>query len=302
MLERSVLAVPASNPRMIEKAVASEADVVFLDLEDAVVPSQKVESRQNVVRALTELDWGRKGRAYRVNAVSTPFFYRDVIDVVEQVGDRLDLLIVPKVERPEDLAALDILLTGIDLNLGFAPGKIAVEAQIENAPGLVQSERIAEGARLRALVFGPGDFSASVRMPLASIGTRDWWDEQYPGHRLHYPMSRIVVAARAAGVRAIDGPMADFRDLEGLRQACILARGLGYDGKWCIHPGQISVVNEVFLPTAEEIAWARRVMEAYDQAADQGRGAITVGETMVDAASIRMARTTLDLVREVGAI
>lgn len=299
-LERSILAVPGSNRRMIEKAVASEADVVLIDLEDAVAPTQKVESRDNVVWAMTALDWGRSARAYRVNGLDTPFFYRDLIDVVERAGERIDLIVVPKAGRPEDVATVATLLRGIESNMGFEARRIGVEVQIESAAGLVHVERIAEGERLEGLIFGPGDFSASVRMPLESIGSMGWWDERYPGHRLHYPMSRMAVAAHAAGIRAIDGPVADFRNLDGLRRACIIARGLGYDGKWCIHPSQIPVVNEVFLPTQEEIAWARQVVSAYEEAAAGGQGAIAVGETMVDMASIRMAQTTLDLADQAG--
>lgn len=279
---------------MIEKAVASEADVAFLDLEDAVAPDQKVTSRQNVVRAFQELDWGRKPPAYRVNGVDTQYFYRDLIEVVEMAGDAARLIIVPKIGRAEDLATVDLLLRGVEQAMGLEPGHIGLEAQIESASGLVRVESIAcASARLEALNFGPGDFSSDMRMPMRSIGGRDRWDEQYPGHRYHYAMSRMAVMARAAGLRAIDGPMADFRDLEGFRRSCLIARSLGYDGKWCIHPSQIAIANEVFSPTQEEIVWARRVLEAYAQAIREGRGAISLDGRMIDAASIRLAEMTL---------
>jgi citrate lyase subunit beta/citryl-CoA lyase len=279
---------------MIEKAVTTAADLAFIDLEDAVAPNAKVESRQNVIKAFQSLEWGEKPHAYRINALDTPFFYRDIIDIVEQSGDALDVIIVPKVSRPEDLYVVDTLLTQIEAGKGFTPGKIKLEAQIENALGLVNVDRIAVAtSRLEALVFGYGDYAASVRMPTVSIGAMDWWDERYPGHRFHYAMSRTVVAARAAGLRAIDSPLADYKDLDAYRKMCIIARGLGYDGKWCIHPAQIAIANEVFSPTEQELQWAREVVTAYQQAMVKGTGAISVGDRMIDMASVRMAQMIL---------
>jgi citrate lyase subunit beta/citryl-CoA lyase len=298
---RSVLAVPGSNPRMAEKALASGADAVFLDLEDAVAPDEKAGARQKVANALKELDWRGRTTLYRANALDTPFFYRDLIEVVEEAGDRLDAVMVPKVNRPEDLHAVATLLYGLELATGLEPGKIRLEAQIESAEGLVNVDAIARATgRLEALHFGPGDFAASLRAPQTSIGTMDEWDEVYPGHRFHYAMQRIVVAARAAGVRAVDGPVADHRDEEGLRESCLLARSLGFDGKWCIHPAQIGAVNEVFSPTQREVEWAEKVVGAYERANAAGAGAISIDGQMVDAASIRMARNTLDVAREAG--
>jgi citrate lyase subunit beta / citryl-CoA lyase len=292
---RSVLAVPASNLGMAEKALASPADAVFLDLEDAVAPDEKAEARGKIVQALQELDWGNRPTLYRSNALDTPYFYRDVIEVVEEAGDRLDSILIPKVQRPEDLHVAATLLYQTELSAGLDPGKIKIEGQIESARGLVSVDRIASATgRLMALHFGPGDFAASVRMPLTSIGVMDEWDEVYPGHRFHYAMQRIVVAARAADLRAVDGPVADYRDEDGLRKSCLLARSLGFDGKWCIHPAQIETVNEVFQPTEEETEWAKKVLKAYEEASAAGRGAITLDGHMIDAASIRMARNTLD--------
>jgi citrate lyase subunit beta / citryl-CoA lyase len=292
---RSVLAVPASNLGMAEKALASPADAVFLDLEDAVAPDEKAEARGKIVQALQELDWGNRPTLYRSNALDTPYFYRDVIEVVEEAGDRLDSILIPKVQRPEDLHVAATLLYQTELSAGLEPGKIKIEGQIESARGLVSVDGIAGATgRLMALHFGPGDFAASVRMPQTSIGVMDEWDEVYPGHRFHYAMQRIVVAARAADLRAVDGPVADYRDEDGLRKSCLLARSLGFDGKWCIHPAQIETVNEVFQPTEEETEWAKKVLEAYEEANAAGRGAITLDGQMIDAASIRMARNTLD--------
>ena len=292
---RSILAVPGSSPGMAGKALASAADAVFLDLEDAVAPDEKAEARPWVIHALKELDWRCRPTLYRANALDTPHFYRDIIEVVEAAGDRLDAVMVPKVQRPEDLHVVATLLYQVELSTGLEPGKIKIEAQIESAEGLVNVDGIAGATgRLTALHFGPGDYAASVGMPQRNIGTMDEWDEVYPGHRFHYAMHRIVVAASAAGLRAVDGPVADHRDEEGLRKSSLLARSLGFDGKWCIHPAQIGSVNEVFTPTEREIEWARKVVKAYEAAGAAGRGAISVDGQMIDAASIRLARTTLD--------
>lgn len=300
---RSILAVPASNPKMAGKALGSEADVVFLDLEDAVAPDRKADARGDVVRAIEELDWRGRLAVYRMNALDTPFFYRDVIEVVEEAGEALDVILVPKVERAGDLYTLDTLLSAVETAAGLEPGKIKLEAQIESAEGLVNIDAIARATdRLEAFHFGPGDYAASVGMPQTAIGVRDEWDAAYPGHRFHYVMHRIVVAARAAGLRAIDGPVADYRDEEGLRDSCLRARALGFDGKWCIHPAQIETVNEVLSPTPDEVEWAQRVVGAYEAANAAGSGAITLDGKMVDAASIRMARNTLELARSAGMI
>ncbi|HEU0116514.1 MAG TPA: CoA ester lyase, partial [Thermomicrobiales bacterium] len=206
--ERSVLATPGSNPRMIDKALESDADLVMLDLEDAVAPEQKAAARMEVARALRDGDWRGRRRLVRLNALGTPYFHRDLIDVVEAAGDRLDLLMLPKVERPADVVAVAALLDGIEAARGIAR-PIGLEAQIETAAGLLNAPGIAAASpRLEALVFGPGDYAASVRMPLTAIGTPDAWDSGYPGHRFGYAMHQIVVAARAAGLRAIDGPFA----------------------------------------------------------------------------------------------
>ena len=300
-LSRSVLAVPASKWKMVEKGPLSGADLFFLDLEDAVAPNEKAAARENVVQAIKELDWQGRPTFYRINSLDTPYFYRDVIEVVEEAGEGLDLILVPKVERAEDLSTLDTLLTSVELNAGLEPGKVKLEAQVETAKGLVSIDAIARATeRLEALVLGPGDFAASVRIPQMSIGTVDEWDEAYPGDRFHYAMKRIVVAARAADLRAVDGPVADYRDEEGLRKSCLRARSLGFDGKWCVHPSQVEIVNEAFSPTEKELEWARKVVSAYEEANAAGSGSISVNGQMIDAASIKMAKNTLDLARGAG--
>ena len=291
---RSLLAVPATRRKMAEKAIASAADAVFLDLEDAVAPDSKAEAREDIVRAVKELEWRGRPTVFRANALDTPYFYRDLMEVVEGAGDSLDAVMIPKVNRPEDLCAVSILLSQLELAMDLEKGRIEIEAQIESAEGLANVDSIARATgRLTALHFGPGDFAASVSMPQTSIGVTDEWDEAYPGHRFHYAMQRIVVAARAAGLRVLDGPVADYGDEEGLRRSCLIARSLGFDGKWCIHPAQIAVVNDTFSPTDKEVDWARKVVVAYDEANAEGSGSVSVEGQMVDAASIKLARNTL---------
>lgn len=300
-LARSVLAVPASSMEMADKGLASDADVVFLDLEDAVAPDAKAGARETVVRALRELDWRSRPSVYRMNALDTPYFYRDVTEVVEESGATLDTILVPKVERAGDLYTVNTLLSAAEKTAGLEVGEIKLEAQIESAEGLVNIDAIARSSdRLEALHFGPGDYAASLNMPQTSIGVMDEWDEAYPGHRFHYVMHRIVVAARAAELRAVDGPVADYRDEEGLRESCLRVRSLGFDGKWCIHPAQVETVNEVFSPTQREVEWAEKVAGAYEEANAAGSGAVSVDGKMVDAASVKMARNTLDLARSAG--
>jgi len=280
---------------MVEKALASDADAIFLDLEDAVAPDNKAGARADVISALRELDWRGRPALFRANALDTAFFYRDLIEVFEEAGQALDAVMIPKVNRPEDLHAVSTLHSGLELAMDLEPGKTKLEAQIESAQGLSNADAIARATpRLGAIHFGPGDFAASLNMPQTSIGVMDEWDEAYPGHRFHYAMQRIVVAARAAGVRVLDGPVADYGDEEGLRRSCLTARSLGFDGKWCIHPAQIPAVNEVFSPTDREVEWAEKVVAAYEEANAAGSGSVSVDGQMVDAASIKMARNVLD--------
>lgn len=299
--ERSELAVPGSNRRMIEKALASEADIAFLDLEDAVAPSEKARARELVIAAIRGDDWQDKPRAFRINGLDTEYCYRDLVDVVEAAGDRLDLIVVPKVQRPEDVYLLATLLTQIESACGIQH-RIGLEVQIESAEGLINCERIAAASpRVEAIIFGPGDFAASMAMPQTQIGVPDEWDDLYGSHRWHYVMSKIVVAGRAAGIRVIDGPYADFRNETGFRRSCQMARSLGFDGKWCIHPAQIAVANSVFEPTEAEVGWARQVVESYRTAQSSGFGAIAIDGKMIDAASIRMAERTLASAESIAA-
>jgi citrate lyase subunit beta/citryl-CoA lyase len=293
-LERSVLFVPASRWDMIQKAAASAADAVCIDLEDSVAPDAKAASRANVVRAFAELDFGRRLRAFRINALDTPYSYRDVIEVVEAAGDRVELLMLPKTRGPQDVAFVDMLLTQIEA--GRRKGApIGIEAQIETVHGFLNAREIAQASpRLEALIFGSGDYAASARMPLANIGAFDESDTLYPGHRWHAVMHTIVAAARANGLRCVDGPYAAYTDRAGLERAARIARAMGFDGKQCIHPAQLEPVNAIFAPQPVEVAWAKMVTEACERAQATGQGAISVNGAMVDAASIRMARVVVE--------
>jgi citrate lyase subunit beta/citryl-CoA lyase len=288
-LERTMLFVPASRPDMIARAAVSAADAVCIDLEDAVVPEQKAAARTNVARAFAELDFGPRLRIFRINGLDTGFAYRDLVEVVEAAGDRIDLVMLPKAGSPADVAFVATMLAQIELATGRTH-QIGIEAQIETATGFLNLREIARASdRLEALIFGPGDYAASMRMPLASIGESDEHDAAYPGHRWHAVMHSIVAAARANSLRCMDGPFAAFKDLEGLERAARTARAMGFDGKQCIHPSQLDAVNRIFTPPPNEIAWARRVLGAYEEARSKGQGVVTVDGRMVDAANIRMA-------------
>ncbi|HMQ32116.1 MAG TPA: CoA ester lyase [Chloroflexaceae bacterium] len=298
-LERSALFVPASRWPMIEKAARSAADAVIVDLEDAVAPAEKEAARANVVRAMRELDFGPRLRVYRINGLDTPFAYRDLIDVLEPAGDRVDLVMVPKVGGPEDVLFVERLLSQIELGRGLAR-PIGIEAQIETARGFLYAREIAAASpRLEALIYGPGDYAAAMRAPLSSIGERDEHDALYPGHRWHAVMHTIVAAARANGLRCVDGPFAGLRAPEELERASRVARAIGFDGKQVIHPGQIEIVNRVFSPPAEEVTWAEAVLRAYAQAVAQGRGAVSLDGKMIDAANIRMAQVIVEQHRRI---
>jgi citrate lyase subunit beta/citryl-CoA lyase len=291
--QRSMLYVPAVRPAMIPKAAASAADAVCIDLEDSVPAAEKAASRGEVVRALQAIDFGRRVRMFRMNAVDTPFAYRDLVDVVEAAGDRIDLVMVPKVGSAADVAFVATLLAQIEAARGFAHA-IGIAAQIESAAGFVNLRDIASASpRLAMLIFGAGDYSASMRMPAAGIGTFDEHDALYPGHRHHAVMHAIVAAARANGLRCLDGPYSDFGDLAGFEHASRIARAVGFDGKQCIHPSQIAITNTVFSPSDAELAHARRVVEAYEAATAKGHGAVSLDGKMVDEANVRMARVVL---------
>ena len=290
---RSMLFVPGSKPAMLEKAARSAADAVCFDLEDSVVPAEKAAARANVVQALGSLDFGHRVRMVRVNALDTPYTYRDLVDVVEVAGEHVDVVMLPKADSAGDVRFVDTLLTQIEGHRALSR-RIGIEAQIETARGFLAAPEIAgSSSRLEALIFGPGDYAASMQMPLAAIGERDVYDEAYPGHRWHAVMHAVVASARANGLRCMDGPYAGYTDTAGLERAARLARSLGFDGKQCIHPAQLAIVNAIFTPSEEEAAKAEAVVQAYETAVAAGQGAASHEGKMIDAVNLRMARTIL---------
>jgi malyl-CoA/(S)-citramalyl-CoA lyase len=299
-LSRSLLFVPASKPAMIQKAAASAADLVCIDLEDAVAPDEKAASRANVVRALQDLNFGRRTRVVRINGLDTRFAYRDLVEVVEAAGDRIDVIMLPKAGSAQDVAFVDTMLSQIEAHAGLQR-RIGIEAQIETAHGFLRCGEIASASpRLEGLVFGAGDYAASMRMPSGAIGEFDANDEMYPGHRWHAVMHTIVAAARVNGLRCMDGPYAGYTDHAGLERACRIARAMGFDGKQCIHPLQVPTVNNTFSPTGEEIARAEAIVQAYETAVAKGQGAATHDGRMIDAANVRMAQTILERRRQIS--
>ncbi|MFM8515716.1 MAG: HpcH/HpaI aldolase/citrate lyase family protein [Actinomycetota bacterium] len=290
---RSCLAVPGSNPRMMEKAQGLPADQVFLDLEDAVAPVAKVEARRAVIGTLNEAVFRAPLRSVRVNDWTTPWTYTDVIDVVGGAGAQIDTLVLPKVLGPEQVVALDLLLTQVEKSHGLEVGRIGIEAQIENAAGLVNVDAIAAASpRLEALVFGPADFMASLNMRSLVVGEQP---EGYDvGDAYHYILMRILMAARANGVLAIDGPYLQIKDLEGLQRSAEHSAALGFDGKWVLHPDQIEVVNAVYSPRQADYDHAELILDSYAwHTSPEGgaRGAVMVGDHMIDEASRKMALT-----------
>lgn len=299
-LQRSELAVPGSRPELFAKAAAGKADYVFLDLEDAVAPADKARAREHVIAALRGIDWRARGItvSVRINGIDTHYMYRDVVDVVEQAGHRLDTILIPKVGVPADVYLVDALLTQIEAARGI-PHRIGIEVLIETALGMANVEAIAQASpRLEAMHFGVADYAASVRARTTSIGGLN---PDYPGDQWHFALSRMVVACRAHGLRAIDGPFGDFNDLDGFTAAARRAAALGCEGKWAIHPTQIARANEIFTPTPEEVLRAQRILEAIAAAESNGRGAAQLDGRMIDAASARMAKNIVLLADAIGA-
>src|SRR4249919_30216 len=288
---RSCLAVPGSNPRFLEKAQGLPADQVFLDLEDACAPLVKESARHAIVDALNTGDWGEKTRVVRVNDWTTHWTYRDVVTVVEGAGQNLDCIMLPKVQDAGQVTALDLLLSQIEKTMGFEAGRIGIEAQIENARGLMNVDSIAGASpRLETIVFGPADFMASINMRSLVVG------EQPPGYDVgdayHYILMRILIAARAHDLQAIDGPYLQIRDVDGFRRVAGRSAALGFDGKWVLHPDQIQAANEVYAPSQADYDHAELILDAYAHyTSERGgmRGAVMLGDEMIDEASRKMA-------------
>jgi malyl-CoA/(S)-citramalyl-CoA lyase len=311
-LNRSELAVPGSSPQFFEKAAKGAADVIFLDLEDAVAPDDKEKARKNIIQALNDIDWGSKTISLRVNGLDTHWMYRDLVDVVEQAGRRLDLVMIPKIGTAADVYAIDMLLTQIEAAKGLKK-RIGIELIVETALGMQNINSIAAASkRLESLHFGVADYSASTRARTTNIGgaNRDYTiltDKDADGRRethwgdmWHYALSRMVVAARANGLRPVDGPFGDFSDADAFRSAAMRAAALGCEGKWAIHPSQVALANEAFSPSEAEVARARRILEAMEQAKREGRGAVALDGKLIDLASIRQAEVLVKKAEAIG--
>ena len=289
-LRRSVLTVPANKDKMVGKALQRGADQVMLDLEDSVPPGEKKGAREIAAHSFQELAWGSVTRCLRINAMDTPFAYRDLVDVVERAGEHIDTVVVPKAASGAQIEAVAMLLDQIEAATGQTGG-IGLEAIVEDASGMLRVEEIATASqRLEALVFGVADYGASLRMPSRGASGHGEEDPDYPGHKWHYPLSRLLMAARAAGLQAIDAPYGDYSDPEGLERSCRMSAALGYDGKWAVHPDQVETVNRVFTPDESEYERCSRILEAYERARTRGEGVISLDGEMVDAASVRVAR------------
>lgn len=305
-LHRSELAVPGSNMRMIEKATTAGADAVFIDLEDAVAPDDKDQARKNAIQAINEMDWSATTISVRINGLDTHYCYRDIVDVMEQAGGNIDSILVPKVGIPSELEFVAMLMSQIEMAYGYE--KVSLTALIETAIGMANVEDIAQACpdRLEALHFGVADYAASTQARTTNMGganpaytllthpDEEGKREQHWGNQWHFAMSRMVVACRAYGLRPIDGPFGDIEDKEGYMSVARADAALGFEGKWAIHPSQIEMANEVFSPGKEEVDHARAILEAMQQAAAEGKGAVSLNGKMIDAASIRQAEVLVN--------
>ena len=311
-LNRSELAVPGSQPQLFEKAAASAADVVFLDLEDAVAPDDKARARSNIIQAIGDIDWGNKSLSVRINGLDTHYMYRDVVDVLEQASDRLDLIMIPKVGTAADVYALDMLVTQVETARGRSK-RIGFELIIETALGMQNINAIAAASRrIESLHFGVADYAASTRARTTSIGgasadyavltapLEEGTRQSHWGDLWHYALARLVVAARANGQRPVDGPFGDFSDAEGFRAAARRAAVLVCEGKWANHPSHVTLANEVMSPPAAEVERAQRILAAMQQAQAQGKGAVSLDGRLIDYASIRQAQVLVEKAQQLA--
>jgi len=307
------LAVPGSSTTFMEKAAKSDADVVFLDLEDAVAPADKDQARKQIIEALHELDWTGKTVSVRINGLDTPYMYRDVVDVMEQAGDKLDLIMIPKAGTASDIYMVDALVNQIEMAKGYK-NRVGFEMIIETALGMQNVHEIAAAStRNESLHFGVADYAASTRARTISIGgshpdyhtltdpAEDGSRERHWGDMWHYAIARMVVAARANGLRPVDGPFGDHSDPEGYESKAKAAAVLGCEGKWAIHPSQVPMANTVFSPSEKEVTYAKRVLAAMKQAADEGKGAVSLDGRLIDLASIRQAEVMVQKADEISA-
>ena len=293
-LQRSELAVPGSSPKMFEKALNSNADYIFLDLEDAVSPNDKIAARGNIIKALKEINWRDKGKtiSVRINSLDTHYMYRDLVEIVEQAGNDIDTILLPKAGTASDVYMVDCLLTQIEENKKIKH-KIGIECLIETALGMSNIKEIAKSSgRLEALHFGVADYAASLRARTVVIGGLN---PDYPGDQWHHGLSQLVMTCRAYGLRAIDGPFGNFNDPDAYILSAKRAAAIGIEGKWAIHPSQIDLANKVFSPPDTEVEKAKRILQELDKAAKEGKGAAQLDGRMIDAASARMAENIVNI-------
>jgi citrate lyase subunit beta/citryl-CoA lyase len=286
---RSCLSIPGSSEKMLGKGPGIPADMVFLDLEDSVAPLEKEAARVKVVAAIRDQDWGDKVLCVRINAWDTEWTAFDVLEVVGKAGERLEEVMLPKVQSAAEVVALDLLLTQVEKHAGLPHGHIGIEAQIETTRGLINVEEIcAASPRLETIIFGPADFAASMEMPVLTGGVQI---PEYPGDHFHYVFSKILMAGRANGLQVIDGPFLKIREHDQFRDYCNRTKTLGYDGKWALHPDQVDILNEMFSPTQEQFDRAWDILDAYEKATTEGdrKGAVMFGDEMIDEASRKMA-------------
>jgi len=288
---RSILSIPGHIEKMHQKAALSSADVVMLDLEDSVPLPEKESARKIIINSIKNLDWQNKIVTFRINPVDSKFAWRDIIEVVEAAGEKIDSLVIPKVNHPGDIHFVSRLLDGIEQNINLSK-KIGIEASIETAQGLENVSKIAKASeRIQTLVFGIADYSESIGVNLVSLSGHGENEENiYPGHRWHYPLSLIVMTAKANGLQAIDAPYGNFKNTTGLEKSSQISRALGCDGKWAIHPDQIETINEVYSPTKEDMQFAAKIIAANEKAQNTGQGAIAVEGRMIDQATVRLAK------------
>ncbi|RLB90280.1 MAG: CoA ester lyase [Deltaproteobacteria bacterium] len=300
---RTNLSVPGHVKKMHSNALICKADVVMLDLEDSVPTNKKHEALKMVIQSLRDLNWGTKTVTVRINAPDTPFAYKEIIEIIENAGERLDAIVVPKINHPGDIHFISRLLDGVEMGCHFKK-KIKIEASIETAKGLEAVSEIAKASsRMKTLVFGVADYSDSIGARLVSLsGHGENEEEIYPGHRWHYPLSKIVAAAKANDLLAIDAPFGNFKDMQGLKRSAALASALGYDGKWVIHPDQIESVNKIFTPSPKEIERAKSIQDAVKKAGNIGRGAVAIDGKMMDQATLRLAKKILDQAAHLGLV
>ncbi len=293
-LHRSVLSIPSNREKMLLKSKELRPDVVMFDLEDSVPVEEKDKARAALIKFLEQERPGAPFISYRINPMDTPFAYRDIIEVMEKVGETIHSIVVPKVEEAYEIKAVEILISQIEKACGFSD-PIYLEPSIETAKGMLHVKEIAFSSdRIISLVFGIADYSVSLGMFFKGYSGHGEEEEFYPGHRFHFPLSRMAMVAKARGIMAIDAPYGNFRDKKGLQRSCLLSRYLGYDGKWAIHPSQIEVINEVFSPLPEEVNRCKEIARAYYDAKEKGEGSVAVDGRMIDGATLRLALQLLE--------